>query len=54
MFDLEKAIAEWRQQLAAGGVKAPELLDELESHLREDVEEQLHSGFNGEQAFCRC
>lgn len=35
MFNLEEAIAEWRRQMAAGGMSDPEILDELESHLRE-------------------
>jgi hypothetical protein len=43
MFDLEQSIAEWRRRLAAGGMTSPALLDELESHLREDVERQSRS-----------
>jgi hypothetical protein len=35
MFDLEQAIAEWRRQLLAAGIKPLATLDELESHLRE-------------------
>ncbi len=35
MFDLEKSVAQWRRQMKAGGVKDPDVLDELESHLRE-------------------
>jgi len=37
MFDLDQAISEWRRQMAAGGIKLPDALDELESHLREEV-----------------
>ena len=44
MFNLEQEITKWRQQLAAGGIKGREALDELESHLREDVEKQMDSG----------
>ena len=51
MFDLDQAIAEWRRQMAAGGVKAREVLDELESHLREEVEQQKLAGSSPEQAF---
>lgn len=40
MFDLEQAIARRRRQMIAGGIKVTEALDELESHLREDVERQ--------------
>jgi len=51
MFDLEQAISEWRQQMAAGGIKTPDVLDELESHLREDVDQQVRSGLSQQQAF---
>jgi hypothetical protein len=51
MFDLEVSIIEWRRTLALGGVKSPEVLAELESHLREDVEQQTQSGTETAQAF---
>ena len=51
MFNLEQAILEWRRQMAAGGVTTPELLNELESHLRDDVDQRLRSGIGVEQAF---
>jgi len=51
MFSLEQAISEWRRQLAAGGIDSPKVLDELESHLREDAQEQMRSGSSPEQAF---
>lgn len=51
MHNLENDISKWRQQLLAGGVNNTEVLDELESHLREDVEEQVRSGINQEAAF---
>ena len=44
MRDLEDRMARWRQEMIAGGVTAPEVLDELESHLRDDVEEQMRRG----------
>ena len=37
MFNLEQAIASWRQQMLRGGIKAPVPLDELESHLRDEL-----------------
>jgi hypothetical protein len=37
--------------MAAGGIKMPEALDELESHLRDDVDQQLRAGLNAEQVF---
>jgi hypothetical protein len=51
MFNLEQAIAEWRRQMLAGGVKNTNVLDELESHLREDLRRQMDSGEGAERAF---
>ena len=51
MIDLENTIEAWRRQMAAGGIKSPAVLDELESHLRDDVEEQVRSGANAPEAF---
>lgn len=51
MFDLERAIATWRQQMQASGIKSSTVLDELESHLREDIEQHLRAGANEERAF---
>jgi hypothetical protein len=51
MFDLEPAIIEWRTRMIRGGIKTPAVLDELESHLREEVQNQLRSGAAAEQAY---
>lgn len=51
MFDLEKSIAEWRRQMLAAGIKTPVPLEELESHLREDIERQTRLGLSTQQAF---
>ena len=51
MFNFERAIGEWRRQLGADGLKADALLDELESHVREDVDRQVQSGTGAEHAF---
>lgn len=51
MFDLEKAIAEWRGRMLATGVESPVPLEELEGHLREDVEQQVRSGSDQQAAF---
>jgi len=51
MFDLEKQIAAWRAEMLRAGLKNPNVLDELESHLREDVERQMSAGISVEQAF---
>ena len=51
MFDLEKAIAEWRRDMVARKIKQPEVLDELECHLRDDFAEQIRDGVQAEEAF---
>src|SRR5690349_5892669 len=51
MFDLERAIADWRQQMFAAGVKKAEILNELEAHLRDDLKRQVQSGLSPEEAF---
>ena len=51
MFNLEQSIAEWRRQMTAGGITDSDVVAELESHLREDVERRMRSGATEEQAF---
>jgi hypothetical protein len=51
MFDLEESIADWRKQMLAAGIKTPVPLEELEIHLREDIEQQMKSGTDPQQAF---
>ncbi len=51
MFELDNAIAEWRQQMVSAGIGNRKALDELENHLRDDVEEQVRSGVTEKQAF---
>lgn len=51
MFDLEKSLSDWRQQMSAAGVKSSEIMRELEGHLREDFEEQTRLGIDPQQAF---
>ena len=51
MFDLEPAIAGWRRQMLAAGIKTPVPLEELEGHLRADIERQMKSGFDVQRAF---
>jgi hypothetical protein len=50
MFDLDHTISEWRRQMQAGGIKTVSALDELESHLRDDVERQMQSGSSAQKA----
>jgi hypothetical protein len=51
MFDLDQAIADWRRQMLAAGIKTPVPLEELEIHLCEEIEQQMQSGSNAERAF---
>src|SRR5215472_8945701 len=51
MFDFEQAIAEWRRKMTAAGIKTPVPLEELESHLREEIDRQIRAGLTHEQAF---
>lgn len=51
MFNLEQAILEWRLRMLDKAIKNPSVVDELESHLREDVERQIQSGLTGQEAF---
>jgi hypothetical protein len=51
MFNLEQSIAEWRRRMIAGGIKSPVPLDELESHLREEIDGQVRAGHEVQQAF---
>jgi hypothetical protein len=51
MFNLEQSIADWRQQMLVAGIKAPVPLDELEIHLREEIERHIKSGSDEQRAF---
>ena len=51
MFDLERSIADWRRQMLAAGIKSPVPLEELESHLRDEIERQVKSGVGEQNAF---
>jgi len=41
MFDLEQSISDWRRQMLAAGIWTPVPLDELETHLRTDIGQQM-------------
>jgi hypothetical protein len=51
MFNLEQSISEWRKQMLAAGIKTPAPLEELEVHLREEIERQMKSGLGEPKAF---
>lgn len=50
MFNLEKVIANWCRQMLAAGIN-PSTLEELENHLREEIQEQMKSGLDEQAAF---
>ncbi len=51
MFNLDQAISDWRQQMLAAGIQTPVPLEELESHLREEIERRMELGIGAPQAF---
>jgi hypothetical protein len=51
MFDLEQAVSEWREEMRACGINDSEILDELDSHLRDDVEQQTRAGSDFKMSF---
>jgi len=51
MFNLEQSIANWRRELSVSGIDTPRVLDELESHLRGEIQKQLRSDADLERAF---
>lgn len=51
MFKLELALANWRRRMVACGFNSVDVLEEMESHLRDDIEAQVRSGVNEERAF---
>lgn len=51
MNNFEPNIADWRRQLIAAGIKSAEVLDELEGHLREDIERRIRMGADGPRVF---
>ena len=51
MFNLEQSIENWRQQMLTAGIKSPVPLEELESHFREEIDQQIKSGLDAHEAF---
>lgn len=50
-FHLESAIQSWRQQMISAGISNRDAVDELESHLRDEIELQMRSGRNAVDGF---
>src|SRR5439155_103786 len=53
MHNLEQLIAEWRKTMMTAHNIGRETLDELENHLREDVDQLVQSGMAEPEAFQR-
>lgn len=53
MFDLEKAIKKWCKELRKNEALEDGYVEELESHLRDEVNRQLNGGLGREEAFER-
>ena len=53
MHNLEQLIAEWRKTMMTAPNVGPETLDELENHLRENVDQLVRSGMSKPEAFQR-
>jgi hypothetical protein len=53
MHNLEDSIAEWRKSMMAAARLSRESLDELENHLRENVDQLTRSGMTEIEAFQR-
>lgn len=55
MHNLEQSIAEWRKTMLAapGAGVSHDTIDELENHLRENVEQLVRSGMTEREAFLR-
>jgi hypothetical protein len=51
LFDLEQRIQQWRRTQAQALASRPEVIDELESHLREEVQRLLQAGQTPELAW---
>lgn len=51
MFDLDSSILAWRKRMLSAGVKSPDPMDELECHLRDDLEHQMRAGWDAQIAF---
>jgi len=50
-MNLEANITAWRQQMQVAGIQSPVPLEELEGHLREEIEAQVKLGMSEAEAF---
>jgi hypothetical protein len=51
MFNLDNEISAWRKQMLFAGIQSPVPLDELESHLRDEITRLVENGADPQAAF---
>lgn len=51
MFDLEEAIKTWRKELRRNRALEDGYIEEMESHLRDEIEDKIRKGIGKEEAF---
>jgi hypothetical protein len=51
VFDLEREVSVWRGALGSRGALSAESIDELESHLRDEIAELSAKGLDPDEAF---
>lgn len=51
MFDLNQAITQWQSKLISAGTVSKDMIDELSSHLNEQVQRLVEIGLSEEEAF---
>jgi hypothetical protein len=51
MFDIDTQIQEWRRTVSAHFGDGADVVDELEAHLRDDLDRRVRAGVSPEQAF---
>ena len=51
LFEMDREIVRWKAVLESGGGMLPEDIDELESHLRDEIESLEKSGLKADEAF---
>lgn len=51
MFNVEKSIQDWRKRLSKHPGLEPGYIEELESHLRDKIDDLVENGFTEEEAF---
>jgi len=51
MNNFELNIADWRRELLDAGITSTDVLDELEGHLREDIERRVRAGADASRVF---